>query len=105
MEFGIQKFMLDTRKRMNFNQEEMAEKMHVTQSTIAKWESGRVIPKVTDFFRWVKKTESNDLLMVTILNIDMASNVDLTSILDVVADLFSDVTLSAFFINLLGVII
>lgn len=104
MEFGVQAFMRKTRKRMNMNQEQMAERMHVTQSTVAKWESGRVIPKVTDFFRWVKQTESNDLLMATMLNIDMASNVDLTSILDVVADLFSGVTVPAF-INLIGAII
>lgn len=44
------------RKENGLTQEELASKLHVTQTTISKWEQGRVIPDITtleliaDFF-------------------------------------------------------
>lgn len=41
---SLGKFISDRRKRMNMTQEDLAEKMHVSKSAVAKWETDGGIP-------------------------------------------------------------
>ena len=44
MELGEK--ILELRKKMNFSQEELAEKVNVTRQTISKWELGETCPDI-----------------------------------------------------------
>lgn len=86
-----------TRKRKKLTQESMAEIMHIPQSTISKIESGLMELGSKDFFKWMRLTDSQDLLIAISLRIDPT----------VAADILSNLTSSGIlgFINLLGVIL
>lgn len=44
MNFG--KKLLDTRKKANLSQEEIAEKLNITRQTVSKWESNETVPNI-----------------------------------------------------------
>ena len=45
----IGKFIAECRKKQNYTQEELAEKLGVTNKAISKWENGRSLPDVSLF--------------------------------------------------------
>ncbi|WP_079709954.1 helix-turn-helix domain-containing protein [Paraliobacillus ryukyuensis] len=68
-----------TRKRKKLTQERMAEIMHIPQSTISKIENGLMELGSKDFFKWMRKTDSQDILLALSLNIDLTAATDLIS--------------------------
>ncbi|GAA5418013.1 hypothetical protein Pryu01_03091 [Paraliobacillus ryukyuensis] len=68
-----------TRKRKKLTQEHMAEIMHLPQSTISKIENGLMELGSKSFFKWMRKTDSQDILVALSLNIDPTVATDLIS--------------------------
>ena len=55
-EFALASAMIAARARAGFTQEELAEKMQTSQSTIARLESGRTVPSGRTLARFAKAT-------------------------------------------------
>ncbi|WP_218669568.1 helix-turn-helix domain-containing protein [Paraliobacillus ryukyuensis] len=79
MDFATHKFFKKARKRKGFNQEEMAFEMGVPQSTVSRWETGKLHPRADDLIKWCQKTDAQDLLMAVTLNVDVTVVADLMS--------------------------
>ncbi|HTH76898.1 MAG TPA: helix-turn-helix transcriptional regulator [Trinickia sp.] len=57
-EFAIARELIAARVRAGLTQEQVAEKMHTTQSTIARMESGRTMPSLRTLSRYAEATGS-----------------------------------------------
>lgn len=57
-EFDIARELIAARARAGLTQAELAEKMHTTQSTIARLESGRSLPSLRTLARYAEATGS-----------------------------------------------
>lgn len=57
-EFEIAKELIAARARAGLSQAELAERMHTTQSTIARLESGRALPSLRTLARYAEATGS-----------------------------------------------
>lgn len=57
-EFAIARELIGARVRAGLTQSEIAEKMHTTQSTIARLESGRTLPSLRTLTRYAEATGS-----------------------------------------------
>lgn len=57
-EFAIARELIAARVRAGLTQDDIAERMNTTQSTIARLESGRSMPSLRTFFRYAKATDS-----------------------------------------------
>lgn len=55
-EFEIARELIAARVRAGLTQAELAEKMHTTQSTIARLESGRALPSLRTLSRYAEAT-------------------------------------------------
>ena len=71
MEFGIVLRMM--RKSAGMTQEDMAEEMHVSRSTVAKLETDRVELKAVDLINWCRITNNPDVLMALYAGTDVAT--------------------------------
>lgn len=60
------------RKEAGLSQEKLAEKLHIARSSISKLERGQLELRVSDFFRWVNATQSQEYVAAMILGIDVA---------------------------------
>lgn len=58
-EFAIAQELIAARVRAGMTQAELAERMHTTQSTIARLESGRMMPSMRTFTRYAQATNSH----------------------------------------------
>lgn len=100
MEFIVGNFFKKSRKRKGLNQEEIAHQMHVPQSTVSRWESGKIEPRAIDLITWVKATNAEDMLVAVTLGVDPSMIMDGTINL---MDLLTNITPGL--INLIGVIL
>lgn len=57
-EFEIARELIAARARAGLSQAELAERMHTTQSTIARLESGRALPSLRTLARYAEATGS-----------------------------------------------
>ncbi|MBU6493816.1 helix-turn-helix transcriptional regulator [Pandoraea sp.] len=57
-EFAIARELIAARVRAGLTQDELAERMHTTQSTIARMESGRSLPSMRTLARYAEATGS-----------------------------------------------
>lgn len=57
-EFAIARELIAARVRAGLTQEQVAEKMHTTQSTVARMESGRTMPSLRTLSRYAEATGS-----------------------------------------------
>jgi len=71
MEFGGVLRMM--RKSAGMTQEDMAEEMHVSRSTVAKLETDRVELKAVDLINWCRITNNPDVLMALYAGTDVAT--------------------------------
>lgn len=71
MEFGSVLKMM--RKSAGMTQEDIAEEMHVSRSTVAKLETDRVELKAVDLINWCRITNNPDVLMALYAGTDVAT--------------------------------
>lgn len=58
------------RERSGKTQEELAFELHTTQSTISKIETGRVIPDILTFTRWLDVTKAHEIAIAYLYGFD-----------------------------------
>lgn len=68
------------RRRSKINQDELAHRLHTTQSNISKIESGDCEPRISVFMNWLLNTNAQDVLVA------MSQNIDLMTIAQTVID-------------------
>ena len=61
-EFDIARELIAARVRVGMTQAELAQRMHTTQSTIARLESGRMMPSMRTFARYAQATNSHTVV-------------------------------------------
>ena len=61
-EFAIARELIAARVRVGMTQAELAQRMHTTQSTIARLESGRMMPSMRTFARYAQATNSHTVV-------------------------------------------
>ena len=61
-EFAIARELIAARVRAGMTQAELAQRMSTTQSTIARLESGRMLPSMRTFSRYAQATKSHPVL-------------------------------------------
>ena len=61
-EFDIARELIAARVRAGMTQAELAQRMHTTQSTIARLESGRMMPSMRTFARYAQATNSHTVV-------------------------------------------
>ena len=61
-EFAIARELIAARVRAGITQTELAKRMSTTQSTIARLESGRMLPSMRTFSRYAEATNSHAIL-------------------------------------------
>ena len=61
-EFAIAREMIAARVRAGLTQDEIAKRMHTTQSTIARLESGRTMPSIRTLTRYAQATGSHAVI-------------------------------------------
>lgn len=63
-------FMQACRERAGLTQEQMAERLNRTQSSISKLEKGRKIPDMPTFLAWVDATGAKDVAVMFFCGMD-----------------------------------
>ena len=58
------------RLRAEMSQEELAEKLHRTNSCISKFESGKKIPDISTFLAWVHATGAMEVAVAVLCGMD-----------------------------------
>lgn len=58
------------RERMGFSQEELADKLHVNQSDISKYENDMKEPTISMFRAWMMNTQAQEVLVAFICGMD-----------------------------------
>lgn len=61
-EFAIVRELIGARVRAGLTQQEVADRMHTTQSTIARLESGRAMPSLRTLARYAEATGSRTVI-------------------------------------------
>lgn len=61
-EFDIARELIAARVRVGMTQAELAQRMSTTQSTIARLESGRMMPSMRTFARYAQATNSHTVV-------------------------------------------
>jgi DNA-binding XRE family transcriptional regulator len=61
-EFAIARELIAARVRAGMTQEEIAKRMHTTQSTVARLESGRTMPSMRTLTRYAEATGSRTVI-------------------------------------------
>jgi predicted transcriptional regulator len=62
LEFDIARELIAARVRVGMTQAELAQRMSTTQSTIARLESGRMMPSMRTFARYAQATNSHTVV-------------------------------------------
>lgn len=65
-EFEIARELIAARTRAGLTQAEVAERMHTTQSTIARLESGRTMPSMRTLARYAEATGSRAMVRLEV---------------------------------------
>ena len=68
MKFGA--IMQACRERAGFSQEEMAVRLHRSQSCISKYEKDRKVPDMQTFLSWVETTGSKEVAVAFLCGMD-----------------------------------
>jgi transcriptional regulator with XRE-family HTH domain len=58
-EYALAQALIQARQASGLTQEELAERMHTTQSTVARWESGKHLPSCQTLQRIAKATNTD----------------------------------------------
>ena len=58
-EYALARALIQARQASGLTQEELAEKMHTTQSAVARWESGKHLPSCQTLQRIAKATNTD----------------------------------------------
>jgi DNA-binding XRE family transcriptional regulator len=61
-EFAVARELIAARVRAGLTQEQVAERMHTTQSTVARMESGRTMPSLRTLSRYAEATGSRAVI-------------------------------------------
>ncbi|CDQ41474.1 hypothetical protein M948_20745 [Virgibacillus sp. CM-4] len=61
------------RRNAGYSQEFFSEKMHMSRSNISKLESNKLDIRGRDLIRWAQETNSQDILIALVCNVDVAS--------------------------------
>ena len=64
--FALARELIAARVRAGLTQEQVAEKMHTTQSTIARMESGRTMPSLRTLSRYAEATGSRAVVRLEV---------------------------------------
>jgi ribosome-binding protein aMBF1 (putative translation factor) len=67
-EFAIARELIAARVRAGLTQEQLAEKMQTTQSTVARMESGRTMPSLRTLSRYAEATGSRTVIRLEAAN-------------------------------------
>ena len=67
------------RKRKGWSQEEMGEEMFLSRSNISRMEAGLIPISQSRFMQWANKTDSQDIFLAIIFNIDPTVAVEIIS--------------------------
>jgi len=73
------------RKGAGLSQDSLAEKLHMSTSNISRLESNKLKLTLEDAKRWAQETNSMDMLIALMLNVDVASVAHMLSQLTQVA--------------------
>lgn len=68
------KLLKQFRKQARMTQEEVAEKLNLTQSTVSKMESGRYIIDIHTFFQWLRVTNCEIHAAATMFSADVLNS-------------------------------
>ncbi|MFS0749557.1 helix-turn-helix domain-containing protein [Oceanobacillus sp. 1P07AA] len=58
------------RKRKGWSQDEMGDHMYLSRSNVSRLEAGLLSIRQSQFVRWVNKTDSQDIFLSIIFNVD-----------------------------------
>jgi transcriptional regulator with XRE-family HTH domain len=58
-EYALARALIQARQASGLTQEELAERMHTTQSTVARWESGKHLPSCQTLQRIARATNTD----------------------------------------------
>lgn len=58
------------RERAGLKQEELADKLYMSQSTISKYETGRKKIDIPTFIQWIQTTQTQDLAFAFMFGMD-----------------------------------
>lgn len=58
-EYALARALIQARQASGLTQEELAERMHTTQSTVARWESGKHLPSCQTLQRLARATNTD----------------------------------------------
>lgn len=61
------------RKEAGFNQDEMADMLHMSRSNVSRMESNRIELKAIDLLKWCKITNNPDVLMALYAGIEVVN--------------------------------
>lgn len=71
MEYGAR--FRKMRKRAGLSQEDLSEAMHMSRSNVSRLESNKLKISFDDAIKWAQATNSQDMLIALVCNIDIAS--------------------------------
>lgn len=71
---NLHQFLKEVRERAEITQQEMAQKLNMTQSHVSKYETGRKIIDVETFVSWVRITNSEAQAAVIMFGADIFTN-------------------------------
>ncbi|MGJ9460322.1 helix-turn-helix domain-containing protein [Oceanobacillus sp. CF4.6] len=86
MEFGA--VLRRMRKGAGKSQLELSEELHIARSNVSKLESDKMKLTLEDAIKWAKQTDSQDMLVALIINVDVATVADMLTQLTDVATIF-----------------
>ncbi|MFC4298007.1 helix-turn-helix transcriptional regulator [Castellaniella hirudinis] len=67
-EFAIARELISARVRAGLTQDQVADRMHTTQSTIARLESGRTLPSMRTLARYAEATGTRPIIKLEVLS-------------------------------------
>ncbi len=70
LEFGA--VLKRMRKQAGMSQECIAERLHISRSNVSRLEGNKLELKAADLIKWAKETNSQDVLVALVLNVDVA---------------------------------
>jgi len=69
-EFGIGAILRAVRVRAGLSQEELAARLHYSQSDISRFETGAKEPTATIFLRWLRETNAHEVAVAYFCGLD-----------------------------------
>ncbi|MFB4471736.1 helix-turn-helix domain-containing protein [Oceanobacillus caeni] len=67
------KMLKKMRLRKGWSQDELGDRLHMSYSNISRIENDKLSIRGKDLINWVRQTDSQDLLIALVMNIDVVS--------------------------------